>query len=135
TGLVNAAGINRPDFDNWGDASPFRHYAIGWAWAGDTPFQWTKQIASHYGGTTNGVVIHWPARIKAKGEFRSQFTHCTDIAPTVLEAAGLPFPKSVNGTVQKPFDGTSMLYTFDPAAAGPNAPSHHTTQYFEMFGN
>src|SRR5205823_6348744 len=82
-------------------------------WAGDTPFQWTKQIASHYGGTTNGVVIHWPARVKAKGEVRSQFTHVTDMAPTVLEAAGLPFPKSVNGTMQKPFDGTSMVYTFN----------------------
>ncbi|PYK53187.1 MAG: arylsulfatase [Verrucomicrobia bacterium] len=101
------------------------------AWAGDTPFQWTKQIASHYGGTTNGVVIHWPARIKAKGEFRSQFTHVTDIAPTVLEATGLPFPKSVNGAAQKPFDGTSMVYTFD----NPKAKETHTTQYFEMFGN
>jgi arylsulfatase len=117
--------------DDWGSPNTFPHYAIGWAWAGDTPFQWTKQIASHYGGTTNGVVIHWPARVKAKGEVRSQFTHVTDIAPTVLEAAGLPFPKSVNGTVQRPFDGTSMVYTFD----NPKAKETHTTQYFEMFGN
>ena len=130
-GIINTAEINMPHLDNWGDPSTFPHYAIGWAWAGDTPFQWTKQIASHYGGTTNGVVIHWPAQVKAKGEVRSQFTHVTDIAPTVLEATDLPFPKSVNGTMQKPFDGTSMLYTF----ANPRARETHTTQYFEMFGN
>jgi len=130
-GIINTAAINMPHLNNWGDPSTFPHYAIGWAWAGDAPFQWTKQIASHYGGTTNGVVIHWPARIKAHGEFRSQFTHVTDIAPTVLEAAGLPFPKSVNGTAQRSFDGTSMVYTFDH----PKAPETHTTQYFEMFGN
>jgi arylsulfatase A-like enzyme len=130
-GIINTAEINMPHLDNWGDPTTFPHYAIGWAWAGDTPFQWTKQIASHYGGTTNGVVIHWPARVKAKGEVRSQFTHVTDIAPTVLEAAGLAFPKSVNGTAQRPFDGTSMVYTFD----NPKAKETHTTQYFEMFGN
>src|SRR6266550_2090035 len=130
-GIINTAEINMPHLDNWGDPSTFPHYAIGWAWAGDTPFQWTKQIASHYGGTTNGVVIHWPTRVKAKGEVRSQFTHVTDIAPTVLEAVGLPFPKSVNGTAQRPFDGTSMVYTFD----NPKAKDTHTTQYFEMFGN
>jgi arylsulfatase len=130
-GIINTAEINMPHLDNWGDPTTFPHYAIGWAWAGDTPFQWTKQIASHYGGTTNGVVIHWPARVKARGEIRSQFTHVTDIAPTVLEAADLPFPKTVNGTTQKPFDGTSMVYTFD----NPKANETHTTQYFEMFGN
>ena len=130
-GIINTAEINMPHLDEWGGPKTFPHYAIGWAWAGDTPFQWTKQIASHYGGTTNGVVIHWPSRIKAKGEFRSQFTHVTDIAPTVLEAAHLPFPKSVDGTVQRPFDGTSMAYTF----ANPKAAETHTTQYFEMFGN
>src|SRR5437763_2520433 len=130
-GIISTAEINMSHLDNWGDPSTFPHYAIGWAWAGDTPFQWTKQIASHYGGTTNGVVIQWPARIKARGEFRSQFTHCTDIAPTVLEAAGLPFPKSVNGTAQRPFDGTSMGYSFDNA----KAKETHTTQYFEMFAN
>jgi arylsulfatase len=130
-GIINTAEINNPHLEQWGDPSTFPHYAIGWAWAGDTPFQWTKQIASHYGGTTNGVVIHWPARVQAKGEVRSQFTHVTDIAPTVLEAAGLPFPKSVNGTTQRAFDGTSMVYTF----AKPNAKETHTTQYFEMFGN
>ena len=130
-GIVQTSAINMPHLDDWGGPTTFPHYAIGWAWAGDTPFQWTKQIASHYGGTTNGVVIHWPSHIKAHGEFRSQFTHVTDIAPTVLEAAGLPFPKSVDGAVQRPFDGTSMMYSFDDAAAKET----HTTQYFEMFGN
>lgn len=130
-GIVNTAEINMPHLDEWGGPKTFPHYAIGWAWAGDTPFQWTKQIASHYGGTTNGLVIHWPERIKAKGEVRSQFTYVTDIAPTVLEAANLPFPKSVNGTVQRPFDGESLVYTFDDA----RAKERHTTQYFEMFGN
>jgi arylsulfatase len=130
-GLPQSAATNIAHLDDWGGPTTFPHYAIGWAWAGDTPFQWTKQIASHYGGTTNGVVVRWPRRIAARGEFRSQFTHVTDIAPTVLEAAGLPFPKTVNGTVQHPFDGTSMLYTFDH----PEAKERHTTQYFEMFGN
>ncbi|HTO76698.1 MAG TPA: arylsulfatase [Thermoanaerobaculia bacterium] len=130
-GIINTAEINMPHLDDWGGPKTFPHYAIGWAWAGDTPFQWTKQIASHYGGTTNGIVIRWPARIRKGGAVRSQFTHVNDIAPTVLEAANLPFPRSVNGTVQKPFDGTSMLYTFD----NPAAPEMHTTQYFEMFGN
>jgi len=130
-GIISTAKINLPHLANWGDPSTFPHYAIGWAWAGDTPFQWTKQIASHYGGTTNGMVIHWPSRIKARGEFRSQFTYATDIAPTVLEAAGLPFPNRVNGAAQHPFDGTSMAYSFDDASAA----ERHTTQYFEMFGN
>jgi arylsulfatase A-like enzyme len=130
-GIIGNASQMMNHIDDWGSPNTFPHYAIGWAWAGDAPFQWTKQIASHYGGTTNGVVIHWPARVKAKGETRSQFTYITDVAPTVLEAAGLPFPKSVDGTVQRPFDGTSMLYTFD----NPKAKETHTTQYFEMFGN
>jgi arylsulfatase A-like enzyme len=130
-GIISTAEINTPHLDHWGDPSTFPHYAIGWAWAGDAPFQWTKQIASHYGGTTNGVAIQWPARIKKAGEVRSQFTYVTDIAPTVLEAANLPFPRSVNGTAQRPFDGTSMAYTFDDPTAGET----HTTQYFEMFGN
>jgi arylsulfatase len=105
--------------------------AAGWAVAGDTPFTWTKQVASNFGGTRNGVIVRWPKRIKAKGGLRSQFTHVIDVAPTVLEAAGLPEPKSVNGTVQSPIEGKSMVYTFDDA----NAPERHTTQYFEMFGN
>ena len=130
-GVIATAAVNSPHADEWGGPSTYPHYAIGWAWAGDTPFQWTKQIASHYGGTTNGVVIRWPSRIKEKGGLRSQFTYVTDIAPTVLEAAHLPFPKSVDGTEQLPFDGSSLLYTFD----APKAPERHTTQYFEMFGN
>jgi arylsulfatase A-like enzyme len=130
-GIVQDAKSNLQHIDEWGSPSTFPHYAIGWAWAGDTPFQWTKQIASHFGGTTNGLVIHWPKRIKGIGQVRGQFAHVTDIAPTVLEAAGLPFPKSVNGTEQRPFDGTSMVYTFE----NPTAKETHTTQYFEMFGN
>ena len=91
--------------------------AAGWAVAGDTPFTWTKQVASDFGGTRNGMVVHWPKRIKAKGETRTQFHHVIDIAPTVLEAAGLPEPKTVNGTVQTPIEGVSMVYTFDDAKA------------------
>ena len=105
--------------------------AAGWAVAGDTPFAWTKQVASNFGGTRNGMVVHWPKRIKAKDELRTQFHHVIDVAPTVLEAAGLPEPKTVNGTVQTPIEGVSMVYTFDDA----KAPSRHTTQYFEIFGN
>ncbi|MBP1599226.1 MAG: putative Arylsulfatase, partial [Acidobacteria bacterium] len=99
--------------------------------AGDTPFTWTKQVASNFGGTRNGMVVHWPKRIAAKGEIRSQFHHVIDVAPTVLEAAGLPEPKIVNGTPQAPIEGVSMLYTFDDAKAD----SRHKTQYFEIFGN
>ncbi len=117
--------------DTWGDPSTYPHMAAGWAVAGDTPFTWTKQVASNFGGTRNGVIVRWPQRIKAKGEVRSQFTHVIDIAPTVLEAAGLPEPKSVNGTVQSPIEGMSFVYSFDNA----KAPEKHTTQYFEMFGN
>jgi arylsulfatase A-like enzyme len=117
--------------DNWGDPSTYPHMAAGWAVAGDTPFTWTKQVASNFGGTRNGVIVRWPQRIKDKGGLRSQFTHVIDVAPTVLEAAGLPEPKSVNGTVQAPIEGKSMVYSFDDA----KAPERHTTQYFEMFGN
>src|SRR5437879_12540458 len=97
-GISSTAKINMPHLDNWGDPSTFPHYAIGWAWAGDTPFQWTKQIASHYGGTTNGVVMHWPARIKARGAVRSQFNDVTDVAPNVLDAGRLPYTKRRTGT-------------------------------------
>jgi len=105
--------------------------AAGWAVAFDTPFSWTKQVASDFGGTRNGTVIRWPNGIKDKGGLRTQFSHVIDIAPTILEAAGLPQPKSVNGTVQTPIEGVSMVYTFDNA----KAPERHKTQYFEMFGN
>lgn len=120
-----------PLIDQWGGPETFPHMAAGWAVAFDSPFSWTKQVASDFGGTRNGAVIHWPKGIKAKGEIRSQFSHVIDIAPTILEAAGLPEPKSVNGTPQTPIEGTSMLYTFDNAKAA----ERHTTQYFEMFGN
>jgi arylsulfatase len=97
----------------------------------DTPYQWTKQVASHWGGTRNGTIVHWPAGIRSRGEVRDQFCHVIDIAPTVLEAAGLPHPQFVNGVQQMPLHGTSMAYTFDDA----DAPGRHETQYFEMFVN
>jgi arylsulfatase A-like enzyme len=118
-------------YDELGGPTTYPHYAAGWAVAGDTPFEWTKQIASSYGGTRNGMVIHWPKGIPAKNEVRSQWHHVIDITPTILEATGLPEPKSVNGTVQTPIEGVSMVYTFADA----KAPSRHTTQYFEIFGN
>ncbi len=130
-GVLSEASQMMDHIDEWGGPNTFPHFAIGWAHATNTPFQWTKQVASHFGGTRNGMVVHWPEGIKSKGEIRSQFTHVTDVAPTVLEAAGLPFPTSVNGTVQKPFAGTSFAFSFDDF----NAPERHTTQYFEMFGN
>jgi arylsulfatase A-like enzyme len=118
-------------YDELGGPTTYPHYAAGWAVAGDTPFTWTKQIASSYGGTRNGMVVHWPKGIKAKGELRSQWHHVIDVAPTILETAGLPEPKSVNGTVQTPIEGVSLAYTFADA----KAPNRHTTQYFEIFGN
>jgi len=118
-------------YDEWGGPSTYPHMAAGWAVAGDTPFMWTKQIPSNYGGTRNGMIVSWPSRIKAANQIRSQWHHVIDIAPTVLEAASLPEPKSVNGTVQEPIEGVSMLYTFDNAKAA----STHKTQYFEITGN
>ena len=120
-----------PLIDKWGGPETFPHMAAGWAVAFDAPFSWTKQVASDFGGTRNGIVMHWPQRIKDKGGLRSQFSHVIDIAPTILEAASLPEPKSVNGTPQTPIEGTSLVYAFDDA----KAPERHTTQYFEMFGN
>lgn len=117
--------------DDWGGPDTFPHYAVGWANAGNTPFNYGKQVASKSGGNQNPMVIHWPKGIKAKGEFRTQFHHVIDIAPTVLEVAGLPQPKAVNGTPQRPMEGVSLAYTFtDPAAK-----SRHRTQYFEITGN
>ena len=130
-GIVGKAEQMMGHIDTWGDPTTFPHFAIGWAWAGNTPFQWTKQVASHFGGTRNGMVMHWPKAIKAKGELRSQFHHVIDVAPTVLEAAKLPQPKVVNGIKQRPMDGVSMLYTAD----NPKAAERRKTQYFEMFGN
>ena len=117
--------------DDFGTPDSYNHYAVGWAHAMDTPYQWTKQVASHWGGTRNGTIVHWPKGIKAKGEVRQQFHHVIDIAPTVLEAAGLPEPSSVNGIDQTPLEGVSMAYAFDDASAE----ERHTTQYFEMFCN
>jgi arylsulfatase len=117
--------------DEWGGPSTYPHMAAGWAVAGDTPFTWTKQVASNFGGTRNGMVVHWPRRIQAKGEIRSQFHHVIDVAPTVLEATSLPEPKSVNGTRQAPIEGVSMVYSFDDARAD----GRRKTQYFELMGN
>ena len=118
-------------YDELGGPRSYPHMAAGWAIAGDTPFSWTKQVASNFGGTRNGMVVRWPKRIKARGEVRSQFHHVIDVAPTILEAAGLPEPKSVNGTVQTPIEGVSMAYSFDD----PRAETRHRVQYFEMIGN
>ncbi len=120
-------------YDVWGSALTYPHMAVAWAWAFDTPFKWTKQIASHFGGTRQGLAISWPARIKDAGGIRHQFHHIIDIVPTILEATGIKAPKMINGIKQKPIEGVSMAYTFDKAKA--NAPSTHKTQYFEMIAN
>ncbi len=117
--------------DAWGTDAYAPHYAAAWAWASNTPFQWGKQCASHLGGTRNPMVVSWPKRIKDAGALRSQFTHCIDIGPTILEAAEIPEPKVVDGIAQKPVEGTSFLYSFDDA----NAAERHTVQYFEIVGN
>jgi len=118
-------------YDKWGGPETYPHMAAGWAVMFDTPYQWTKQIPSDYGGTKVGMAIRWPKGIKAKGDMRTQFSHVIDIAPTILEAAGLPEPKIVNGIEQLPMNGTSLVYTFNDAAAK----ERHTTQYFEVAGN
>jgi arylsulfatase len=117
--------------DGFGGPDSYNHYAVGWAHALDTPYQWTKQVASHWGGTRNGTIIHWPNGISAKGEVRSQFHHVIDVAPTVLEAAGIPEPTFVHGIQQKPYEGVSMAYSFHAAEAA----ERHETQYFEQFVN
>jgi arylsulfatase len=117
--------------DKLGGPDSYNHYAVGWAHAMNTPYQWTKQVASHFGGTRNGTVVHWPKGIKAKGEIRAQFAHVIDVAPTILEAAGIPEPISVDGIQQDPIEGASMLASFNDA----RAPEHHETQYFEVMGN
>src|SRR5215813_15015190 len=116
---------------DFGTHKAFNHYAVGWAHAMDTPYQWTKQVASHWGGTRNGTIVHWPNGFKSKGEIRSQFFHVIDVAPTVLEMAGLPAPAYVNGVMQEPLHGVSMAYSFDDATAA----ERHETQYFEMVCN
>jgi len=117
--------------DQFGSPTSYNHYAVGWAHAMDTPYQWTKQVASHWGGTRNGTIVHWPRGIKAKGEIRSQFHHVIDVVPTIMECAGLPEPIIVNSVQQKPYEGVSMKYSFEEAKAS----ERHETQYFEMFVN
>jgi arylsulfatase len=117
--------------DQLGGPTTYNHYPVGWAHAMDAPMQWTKQVASHFGGTSNGLVISWPARIKDKGGVRGQFCHIIDIVPTIYEAIGITPPKVLDGVPQKPIDGTSLVYAFDNA----KAPERHTVQYFEMMGN
>jgi arylsulfatase A-like enzyme len=134
--LNGVAALETPEFmaskiDAFGTPAAYNHYAVGWAHAMDTPYQWTKQVASHWGGTRNGTIVHWPAGIKAKGEVRSQFSHVIDVAATILDAAGIPEPLSVNGVQQMPLHGVSMVPSFDDAAA----PEFRETQYFEMFVN
>ncbi|MFB9307682.1 arylsulfatase [Agromyces hippuratus] len=117
--------------DDLGTPRSYNHYAIGWAHAMDTPYQWTKQVASHWGGTRNGTIVSWPNGIAARGEIRNQFAHVIDVAPTVLEAAGIPEPATVHGVTQRPYEGTPMNSSF----ASADAEETHTTQYFEMLGN
>jgi arylsulfatase len=135
-GFNGVPELETPEFlasklDEFGGEDSYGHYAVGWAWAMDAPYQWTKQVASHWGGTRNGTIVHWPNRIDDKGGTRNQFTHVIDVAPTVLEAAGIPQPVMVNGVLQSPYEGTSLLYSFNDA----DAPERHETQYFEMFCN
>jgi arylsulfatase A-like enzyme len=134
--LNGVTSVETPEFlmskiDEFGSPDAYNHYAVGWAWAMDTPYQWTKQVASHWGGTRNGTIIHWPRGIKEKNAIRNQFSHVIDVAPTILEAAGIPEPTIVNSVMQSPYEGKSMLYTFND----PKAPERRDVQYFEMFGN
>ena len=119
-------------YDAWGTDRTYSHMAVPWAWAFDTPFKWTKQVPSFFGGTRQGMAISWPARIADKGGIRQQFHHVIDVVPTILEVAGIPAPAMVDGIGQKPIEGVSMAYSFDKAAAA--APSPHHVQYFEMMG-
>jgi arylsulfatase len=128
---LESADFLRERIDLLGGPQAYNHYAVGWAHAMSTPYQWTKQVASHWGGTRNGLIVHWPGAITAKGEVRSQFHHVIDIAPTLLEVAGIPEPIFVNGVQQRPMEGISMAYSFHDS----HAPERHHTQYFEMAGN
>ena len=134
--LNGALSIETPEFmaariDDFGGPDAYNHYAVGWAHAMNTPYQWTKQVASHWGGTRNGTIVHWPNGFESRGEVRSQFHHVIDVATTVLDVAGLPHPLFVNGVAQDPLEGTTMAGSFDEA----DTPETHTTQYFEMFVN
>ncbi len=137
--VASLQGVNIPVqdqlkfYDAWGTDRTYPHMAVGWTWAFDTPFSWTKQIASHFGGVRQGLAISWPKVIKDKGGIRNQFHHMIDIVPTILDATGIKAPDVVDGIPQKPIEGTSMMYTFD--AKNARVPSHHHTQYFEMLGD
>jgi arylsulfatase len=137
--VASLQGVNLPVQDQlkfynaWGSDRTYPHMAVGWTWAFDTPFSWTKQIASHFGGIRQGLAISWPRVIKDKGGVRDQFHHMIDIVPTILEATGIKAPEAVDGIPQKPIEGVSMMYTFD--ARNARAPSRHHTQYFEMLGD
>ena len=133
-GIFPTAAENMPFYDAWGDNQTYPHYSIAWAWTFDTPFKWTKQIASYFGGTKNGMAISWPAKIKDKGGIRWQFHHVIDIVPTLLEIAGIPQPVQVDGVAQKPIEGVSLAYTFANDEGDFDAPSRHHLQYFEMLG-
>ena len=125
--------LNVLHYENWGSDKTYPHMSVAWSWAFDTPFKWTKQVASHFGGTRQGMAISWPGHIKDVGGIRTQFHRMIDIVPTILEATGIQAPEEVNGIKQKPIEGVSMLYTFD--SANGNVPSKRDTQYFEMVGN
>jgi arylsulfatase A-like enzyme len=125
--------MNALHYEDWGSDKTYPHMSVAWSWAFDTPFKWTKQVASHFGGTRQGLAISWPGHIKDVGGIRTQFHHVIDIVPTILEAAGIQAPEMVNGIKQKPIEGVSMAYTFDQGNG--NAPSKRDTQYFEMVGN
>jgi arylsulfatase len=137
--VASLNGVNLPVeasmkfYDAWGSDQTYPHMTVGWTWAFDTPFSWTKQIASHWGGVRQGMAVAWPGHITDKGGIRNQFCHMIDVVPTILEVTGIQAPETVDGIPQKPIEGTSFAYTFDKANA--NAPSRHHTQYFEMFGD
>jgi arylsulfatase len=130
-GVTETLEMQMSKIDKLGTEETYNHFAAGWAIAGNTPFTWAKQVASNFGGTRNGMVLHWPAGIKSKSEVRSQFHHIIDVAPTIYESTGVPAPRMVNGIAQRPIEGISMKYSFDNA----DAPDARTTQYFEMIGN
>ena len=133
-GILNAPmPLQLLHYSDWGSDKTYPHMAVQWSWAFDTPFKWTKQVASHFGGTRQGLAISWPGHITDAGGIRTQFHHVIDIVPTILEATGIKAPELVNGIKQRPIEGVSMAYTFDKANAA--GPSKHDTQYFEMFGN
>jgi arylsulfatase len=128
---LETADLMAAHIDDFGTPRAYNHYAVGWAHALDTPYQWTKQVASHWGGTRNGLVVHWPGSIASRGEVRSQFHHVIDVAPTILDVAGIPQPTAVHGIEQQPIEGVSMAYCFDDSSAA----ERHETQYFEVFCN